>query len=445
MPRLKIKAHPALSILPTLTKAEIDRAADRVRLYGQKQKIETLDGAIVGGLEEHEGCLAAGIKPKLTPIKKPSCIVEYVLRQLPRNFTGLDRAVIAVLAEEMYKVTGRARMRDAGRIGGKLKGPRTVREPFGHENWYETAARVVGTTPGAVKRLATLRRIAPDVFDAVRDRKLTMLREARDLAHALPTREARSKVLALRKKHPSLPVARLIADVMRAERPRLSTASPPEANGHGWVVYEGPLAKVGGRIPDKTIDLVHADIVYGHVDMAEEIAKLAKRVLVDGGFLAMIAGHDVLDTMNGVAKHLTPIAIGAYHVLGGAARRPGPVQRVDVLPVLIFGKGRVRQIAHLAFIGEREHEEAKRHSWQKDVATTRNLIASMVPRGSRVLDPCCGTGTTGIAAIEHGCEFIGIDVDPDAVKMSRARLAAAEMELRRKVVTPVFRMKSRAA
>jgi DNA methylase len=419
----RLKTHSVLDILPPLTSAEIERATERAVLYGQTLPIEVLDGTIVHGLEEYEGCVAAGIAPRLTKVSAPACLVEYVIRRLPRHLSTLDRAVIAVLAEETYKALGRSRMREAGRLGGTLrgKGPRTARDPFGHENWFEVAAHVCGTTPGAVKRLATIRRSAPDVFDAVRTRKLVILRDARDLAHALPTVKARAKVLALRQKHPSLPVA----DVMRSERAPLPVTA---SKGESWAVYEGKMENEGRRILDESIDLCIADIVYGHVEMAAEVAKLSKRVLVNGGLLAIIAGHEVLDTMNAVAQHLTPIAVGSYHFRGNTRKTwHGPVQRFDGLPVLFFGKGKARPIAHLVFVSEQR--EKTWFSWQKNLDATLDLLRSCASPGSRVLDPCCGSATTGEAALRHGCEFVGIDVDPKAVRTSRARLNEVEREL----------------
>lgn len=263
------------------------------------------------------------------------------------------------------------------------------------------------------------------MFDAVRARKLVILPDARDLAQALPTVKARAKVLALRKKHPTLPVARLVADVMRSERAPLPVTASKGAN---WAVYEGPMDREGRRILDESIDLCVADIVYGHVEMAAEVAKLSKRVLVKGGVLALIAGDEVLDAMNAVAEHLTPIAVGAYYLRGNTTKRwPGPVQRIDSLPVMFFGKGKARPIAHLAFVSEQK--EKTWFGWQKNLDATLDLVGSVVEPGARVLDPCCGSATTGEAALRHGCEFIGIDVDQKAVRTSRARLNEVEREL----------------
>ncbi|MGI6154111.1 MAG: DNA methyltransferase [Christensenellaceae bacterium] len=43
--------------------------------------------------------------------------------------------------------------------------------------------------------------------------------------------------------------------------------------------------------------------------------------------------------------------------------------------------------------------------------------------GELVCDPFLGTGTTGAAALKLGREFVGADVDEDAVTLARARLA----------------------
>jgi DNA modification methylase len=42
-----------------------------------------------------------------------------------------------------------------------------------------------------------------------------------------------------------------------------------------------------------------------------------------------------------------------------------------------------------------------------------------------VLDPFCGSGTTGVAALELGHQFIGTDLDPAAIAIAKRRLAQA--------------------
>jgi site-specific DNA-methyltransferase (adenine-specific) len=52
-----------------------------------------------------------------------------------------------------------------------------------------------------------------------------------------------------------------------------------------------------------------------------------------------------------------------------------------------------------------------KHPTQKPVAIMERIIAASTSRGDVVLDPFCGSGTTGVAAINLGRKFIGIDSD----------------------------------
>lgn len=95
-------------MLPPLTAAGLAVAVERVKLYGQRTPIEVLDGEIVAGLEEHAACMDAKVKPKTTKIKEPHSLVEYVCRRnVGRHYSTLDRACVAVLAQEQFKKLGR--------------------------------------------------------------------------------------------------------------------------------------------------------------------------------------------------------------------------------------------------------------------------------------------------------------------------------------------------
>ena len=39
-----------------------------------------------------------------------------------------------------------------------------------------------------------------------------------------------------------------------------------------------------------------------------------------------------------------------------------------------------------------------------------------------VCDPFCGSGTVGVVAKRHGCDFIGIDLNPEYLELARARI-----------------------
>ena len=73
-----------------------------------------------------------------------------------------------------------------------------------------------------------------------------------------------------------------------------------------------------------------------------------------------------------------------------------------------------------------ETQRANTHPTVKPVALMRWLVKLVGgKRGSRILDPFCGSGTTGIACALEGFAFDGIDLDAEHCEIARARIAGA--------------------
>lgn len=62
------------------------------------------------------------------------------------------------------------------------------------------------------------------------------------------------------------------------------------------------------------------------------------------------------------------------------------------------------------------------HPTVKPVDLMRWLIRLVTPPNGVVLDPFCGSGTTGMAAVELGHSFIGCELDPNYAEISRKRI-----------------------
>lgn len=65
------------------------------------------------------------------------------------------------------------------------------------------------------------------------------------------------------------------------------------------------------------------------------------------------------------------------------------------------------------------------HPTVKPTALMRYLCRLVTPPGGLVLDPFCGSGSTGRAAVLEGFRFIGIEKDAEYVEIARARIDAA--------------------
>lgn len=70
----------------------------------------------------------------------------------------------------------------------------------------------------------------------------------------------------------------------------------------------------------------------------------------------------------------------------------------------------------------RVHASQRLHPTEKPVELLRQLVRVVAPRGGVVLDPFCGSGSTGEAAIAEGCSFIGLERDADYAAVARKRV-----------------------
>ncbi len=64
------------------------------------------------------------------------------------------------------------------------------------------------------------------------------------------------------------------------------------------------------------------------------------------------------------------------------------------------------------------------HPTVKPIALMRYLCRLVTPPGGTVLDCFMGSGSTGIAALQEGFDFIGIEVNPEYVEIARRRIEA---------------------
>ena len=67
-------------------------------------------------------------------------------------------------------------------------------------------------------------------------------------------------------------------------------------------------------------------------------------------------------------------------------------------------------------------DEGKLHPTQKPIALYEYLIRTYSNEGDTILDPCMGSGTTGVACIHTNRKFIGIEKDCDYYQVASNRL-----------------------
>lgn len=71
----------------------------------------------------------------------------------------------------------------------------------------------------------------------------------------------------------------------------------------------------------------------------------------------------------------------------------------------------------------------REHQTQKPLDVMRQLV-KIAPKGGTVLDPFMGSGTTGVAAVLEGREFIGSEMTEHYFEVARRRITTAEQGYR---------------
>jgi len=64
------------------------------------------------------------------------------------------------------------------------------------------------------------------------------------------------------------------------------------------------------------------------------------------------------------------------------------------------------------------------HPTVKPLALMRYLCRLVTPPGGLILDPFMGSGSTGVAAVQEGFRFAGIELDAEYLEIARRRIKA---------------------
>jgi len=76
-----------------------------------------------------------------------------------------------------------------------------------------------------------------------------------------------------------------------------------------------------------------------------------------------------------------------------------------------------------------ERTERRVHPTQKPIELMRQIVRHYTKPGDTVIDPFMGSGTTGVAAMLEGRNFIGIEIDSHYCDIARRRIESAQAPL----------------
>jgi len=123
------------------------------------------------------------------------------------------------------------------------------------------------------------------------------------------------------------------------------------------------------------------------------------------------ASHETLIWARTAKKH--------KHVYNYQTMKQGDWHEGDIIKK--DGK-QMRSVWSIPLTKKTEKRHGK-HPTQKPEALLKRIILAASNPGDMVLDPFCGSGTTGVVALRHGRNFIGIDLDNEFLEgIARPRL-----------------------
>ena len=154
------------------------------------------------------------------------------------------------------------------------------------------------------------------------------------------------------------------------------------------------------------------------------LAKRASEWLKPGGLVIAMSGQAYLDQVYAMmSEHLEYYWTACYYTPG----QPTPLRQVNVnttwKPLLIYKmKGDTYKGKIFGDVSKSEGNDKDFHKWGQSVSGMEDIIKRICIEGVSILDPFCGAGTTGVAALSNGCLFTGIELDETNQKISIARL-----------------------
>ena len=190
-------------------------------------------------------------------------------------------------------------------------------------------------------------------------------------------------------------------------------------------LYRGDCREILPQL-DEPIAAVITDPPYSRkfVPLYGELAEHAARLLKPGGsFLALCGQTHVAEVIALTSEHLRFWWLcGMYHNKGSY---------FPIKSLMIRWKPAVWLVQHTRHDKRAPNDmqfanrDKEHHEWQQPVEWFEHWISNVTQEGDVVLDPCMGSGTTGVACARLGRRFIGIEIEKAAFETARERIEAA--------------------
>lgn len=208
-----------------------------------------------------------------------------------------------------------------------------------------------------------------------------------------------------------------------AERKELAEVGNTVVINDRWHIEQGDI---NTWTTNKQYDFIITDPPYPreYLPLWSVLARHAKEWLKPDGLLIAMSGQSYLNEIYSMLdEHLVYYWTACYLTL----HQPTPLRTRQVntswKPLLIYGLNDKYSGKTFGDVFKSDQNEKSLHDWEQSESGMKSIIKMICLPGQTILDPFAGAGTTGIAALSHGCLFDGIDIDLENVNISKGRLS----------------------
>jgi 16S rRNA G966 N2-methylase RsmD len=191
-------------------------------------------------------------------------------------------------------------------------------------------------------------------------------------------------------------------------------------------IEHGDFGDIINDVEPESFDHIVTDPPYDAdaVELWDELGRQADRVLKPGGLLVAYSGtlhlNDVYDVLDDHLEYYWQCIVS--HTGPGSRVWPRNL-RTNYKPIIVYAKPPVEKLPSLAHdVISGDGMEKDEHEWQQAEQEAVDLLEQFTEPNDRILDPMCGSGTTGVAALQTERRVMLVDQDKEAIESARKRV-----------------------
>lgn len=223
-------------------------------------------------------------------------------------------------------------------------------------------------------------------------------------------------------------VAKQLAREEKAERKRYSL--PEKMPENMCRLYTADIRDGLPMVEDESVDIIITDPPYPkeYLPLYEDLSRTAKRVLKPGGSLVVMVGQSYLpEVMRLLGSCMEYHWCLVYLTPGGQSPQLWH-KRTNTFwkPVLWYTKGEyIGDYIGDVLKSPPNDNDKQFHEWGQSLGGMEDIVERFTNPGEVILDPFAGGGTTGVAAVLKGRNFIGSDIARENIEITEKRVREA--------------------